>query len=83
MRNKLETTMSMQTMHEVLLKLRERTGFDGLDMHKNFGLPTPDLSIVQLAQIASVLRGERNYNTVQLPKKCFYSVAHIEFRTSL
>ena len=35
MRSKQETTMSMQTMHEVLLKLQERIEFDGLDM-KNF-----------------------------------------------
>ena len=38
-RNKQETTMSMQTMHEVLLKLQERIEFDGLDMHNNFELP--------------------------------------------
>ena len=35
-------------------------------MHKNFGLPTLDPSIVQLVQHASVLREEINYNTVQL-----------------
>ena len=28
MKNKLETNMSMQTMHEVLLKLQERLEFD-------------------------------------------------------
>ena len=58
--------MSMRTMHEVLLKLQERIEFDGLDMYKNFGLPIPDPSIVQLVQLAPVLRKEMNYNTVQL-----------------
>ena len=41
--------MSMQTMHEVLLKLQERIEFDGLDMNKNFRIHMPDLSIVHLA----------------------------------
>ena len=45
--------MSMRTMHEVLLKLQERIGFDGLDINKNFGLPAPDPSIVHLAQLPS------------------------------
>ena len=58
--------MSMHTMHEVLLKLQERIEFDSLDMHKNFGFPSPDPSIIQLAQLASVLRELTNYNTVQL-----------------
>ena len=53
MRSKQETTMSMRTMHEVLLKLQERIGFDGLDINKNFGLPAPDPSIVHLAQLPS------------------------------
>ena len=66
MKSKQETTMSMQTMHEVLLQLQERIEFDGLDMNKNFGLPTPDPSIVHLAQVPSVLREEMNYNTAQL-----------------
>ena len=66
MRSKQETTMSMQAMHEVLLQLQERIEFDGLDMNKNFGLPTPDPSIVHLTQVPSVLREEMNYNTAQL-----------------
>ena len=53
-------------MHEVLLQLQERIEFDGLDMNKNFDLPTPDPSIVHLAQVPSVLREEMNYNTAQL-----------------
>ena len=56
MRSKQETTMSMQTMYEVLLQLQERIEFDGLNINKNFGLPTPDPSIVYLAQLLSVLR---------------------------
>ena len=66
MMSKKETTMSMQTMHEVLLKQQERIEFDGLDINKNFELPTPDPIIVHLAQLPSVLREEMNYNTAQL-----------------
>ena len=61
-----ETTMSMQTMHEVLLQLQERIEFDGWDINRNFGLPTPDPSIVHVAQLPSVLREEMNYNSAQL-----------------
>ena len=53
MRSKQETTMSMQTMHEVLLQLQER-------------IKRIDSSIVYLAQLPSVLREEMNYNTAQL-----------------
>ena len=35
-------------------------------MNKNFGLPTPDPSIVHSAQLPSVLREEMNYNNAQL-----------------
>ena len=63
MKSKQETTISMQTMHEVLLQLQERIEFDGWDINKNFGLPTPDPSIVHLAQLPFVLREEMNYNT--------------------
>ena len=81
MRSKKETTMSMQTMHEVLLQLQERIEFDDLDMNKNFGLPTPDSSIVHLAQIPSVLREEMNYNTAQLQQNV-HTIAHIKLRTT-
>ena len=66
MRSKQETTISMQTMHELLLQLQEKIEFDGLDINKNFGIPTPDPSIVYLIQLPSVLREDMNYNTAQL-----------------
>ena len=71
MRSKQKTTMSMQTMYEVLLILQESIEFDALDMNKNIGLPIPDPSITHLAQLPSVLRGEINYNTAYLQQNVF------------
>ena len=68
MRSKLGTTMSCKQCMEVFLKLQERIEFAGLDMHKNFGLPTPDPSMVQLAQLAHVLRDKTNYNAFNYNK---------------